>query len=147
MAHLLVQAAHRTNSVVAVDELDEGTWVVQFEGGAQCGVEFAATPYRLVLTAPIGTVPESHRNHVHRTALHFNLLWQPTGGARIGLDHDDDTLMLMREVSVELLQLEALEVYLERFEDLRAWWLRFIQTPPGSRGREAVRVELASLLA
>lgn len=145
-AACLVAAAEHSEAVEAVVELREATWLVHFETGGECVVEWAQHPLRLVLTTALGEPAPEARAKVHSAALTFNLLWGELGSMRLAKDDEDDNLLLINDVFPEdesnrhiVLANEML-----RLEGLRLLWSMYIENAVAADG-EAPKVPSAML--
>lgn len=127
-AACLVAAAEHSEAVEAVVELSEGTWLVHFETGGECVVEWAESPRRLVVTTALGEPGDAARARVHEAGLTFNLLWGELGCMRLAKDDEDDNLLLIGDVfpgdGGEAHVLLANELL--RIEGLRLFWSMYI---------------------
>jgi hypothetical protein len=123
-AHCLVAAAEYCEALEAVLELSPGTWLVHFETGGECLVEWAESPRRLVLTASVGEPNTSARAAIHANCLAFNTLWSDMGAMRLAKDHEDDQLLLINDLSIDDDEPAhvALANALLRQEGMRLFW-------------------------
>lgn len=97
----LGEVGPETENLSVIVQDDDSTWTLAFENEATVLilVEWAEEPARLVLSADIGTPPQSRAAQVHKTALSYNTLWRDTGGARIGMAGEEGDLLLVRELA------------------------------------------------
>lgn len=127
-AACLVAAAEHSEAFEAVVELQEGTWLVHFETGGECVVEWAEHPRRLVLTTALGEPRSEVRAKVHAAALTFNLLWGELGCMRLAKDDEDENLLLINDVFPDDESTRHIVVANEllRIEGLRLLWSMYI---------------------
>lgn len=123
-AHCLVAAAEYCEALEAVLELMPGTWLVHFETGGECLVEWAENPRRLVLTAGVGEPEASARANIHASCLAFNTLWSDMGAMRLAKDHEDDQLLLINDLRIDDDEQAHVELAsaLLRQEGMRLFW-------------------------
>ena len=91
-------------SDIAQDE-EHPLWQFTTDSGSFIIVEWNQELKRLMLTIEILPVPEHERESMFAQALHYNLLWQETGGARMALMPQSQSLQLMIDLHPE--QLDA----------------------------------------
>lgn len=127
-AACLVAAAEHSEAVEAVVELNEGTWLVHFETGGECVVEWAESPTRLVVTTALGEPGDAARAQVHEAALTFNLLWGEMGCLRLAKDDQDHHLLLIGDLFPDDSGNAAVALANEllRIEGLRLFWSMYI---------------------
>lgn len=145
-AACLVAAAEHSEAVEAVVELREATWLVHFETGGECVVEWAQHPLRLVLTTALGEPAPEARAKVHSAALTFNLLWGELGSMRLAKDDEDENLLLINDVfpQDESSRHIVLANEMLRLEGLRLLWSMYIESAVAADG-EAPKVPSAML--
>lgn len=71
---------------LTVSQIEESLWAVRLEDNSALFVQWANTPERLVLSATLGRALAEQQLALYETLLSYNLLWQETGGVRIGMD-------------------------------------------------------------
>jgi hypothetical protein len=144
-ASCLVAAAEHSEAFEAVVELQQGTWLVHFETGGECVVEWAEHPRRLVLTTALGEPRPETRAKVHAAALTFNLLWGELGCMRLAKDDEDENLLLINDVFPEEESTKHIVVANEllRIEGLRLLWAMYID---GADSQEAAPAMPSAML-
>lgn len=123
-AHCLVAAAEYCEALEAVVELMPGTWLVHFETGGECLVEWAASPRHLVLTAGVGEPSTPARAGIHASCLEFNTLWSEMGAMRLAKDHEDDQLLIINDLTLDDEEQAHVDLAnaLLRQEGMRLFW-------------------------
>jgi hypothetical protein len=137
VAALLIEAADRHESIIAITEHEGPAWTIEFDDGARCVVELASAPARLVLTGSIGEPDPECLAQVHASALSFNLLWEETGGCRIARGEQSE-LVLLQEIHAESLGDDVCDVLLA-FEATRALWEHLVRSEQPAPGPEALQ--------
>ena len=120
---LITQAGQRLAQVTGITEVNDSTWVIDFDGGDGFMAEWSADRSRLVLTADLGLpTPEGELSALN-LALSYNALWREIGDLRIARDGDEGELMLIGELGPEDGDPETFNAALLHFEALRRWWV------------------------
>jgi hypothetical protein len=128
VAGLLLEAAARNASIVAVDEKPGPSWTVEFDTCAQCLVEIAPGGRSLVATADAGCPGGERRPAIERRALGFNLLWKQTSGMRLACDPPSGRIFLLQEFPASSLRENAFEELLFEFAAMHAYWTLLVRT-------------------
>lgn len=124
---LLVEVAELGNFAELTRAADEQPmWWLAEEEGESVVAEWDEGLQRMMLSTEVGVAPEKNYVDALKQALYYNLVWQQTGGARMALMPEDDTLRLMIDLPVE--HLEGIRVatvannLLQAARDWRAGW-------------------------
>ncbi|MEE4379678.1 MAG: type III secretion system chaperone [Candidatus Competibacteraceae bacterium] len=124
---LLIEVAELGNFVELSRVADEqSVWWLADEDEESLVIEWNEGIQRLMLSTEIGVVPERNMVDALKQALYYNLVWQQTGGARMALLPEDDSLRLMIDLPGE--HLESIRVatvannLLQAARDWRSGW-------------------------
>ncbi len=105
---------------------DQPTWWLAVNERQSVIVEWNEPSRRMMFSAEIGALPERDRESALKQALYFNLAWQQTGGARMALMPEDDSLQLMLDLHAEHLSnsqvVTVISNLLQAAEDWKTGW-------------------------
>lgn len=122
----LVQAAGLGDSIVAVLQIDDDAWTIEFEDGPICLVEWNTESAQLALSADLGVPPDERQREVQSAALSYNALWRQTGGMRVAQAGDSGELILFQELDEETTHGDALVTALDHFGSISQWWNAYV---------------------
>jgi hypothetical protein len=125
---LMQEIGPGTPEIDAVMQIEEGSWVIQFEDEAVVQIEWADEPSRLVLSSTLGQVDPEMRLPVYETLLSYNLLWQDTGGVKAALAGPDGEVSLLFELFADALPLADLRTVLLNFTHLTRLWGAYVKS-------------------
>lgn len=145
--HTLFLAVGQQTATIDYIGFDEetGTWSVQFEDDSIVQSTWSDAPPRLVFEASLGAPHLQNRSRVHEAVLTYNMLWQQTGGARIGLAGDDGELMLIVDLPAQGLEPAQLHHTLDRMKAVAASWAQFV-VEPAARQAPGALVDPSALI-
>ncbi len=115
-----------TPEIDAVVQTEEPSWAIQFADESIIVVEPADEPARLVMSAELGTAPESSERKLYEALLSYNLLWRDNGGVKIGLAGPKGSLILNWELCLEGLTLMDLQAAMARFQKVASSWQHYV---------------------
>lgn len=116
------------NDIDEVEQIAPDAWTIAYAGGSVVGVEWLASPSRLVLTALVGVAAESRRLAVYETLLIFNSLWRDHDGVRLALTGPDGQVQLIFESQAPDMTSNQLHSMLGVFIELAALWSTYVTT-------------------
>jgi hypothetical protein len=79
----------------ALSQIEESLWTVRLRDNSAVLIRLTDSPERLVLSAILGHAPADQQFALYELLLCYNLLWQATGGVRIGMDGPQGELVLV----------------------------------------------------
>jgi hypothetical protein len=112
---------------VALSEVEEFLWTVQFADGSSLSIRQADTPERLVLSASLGRAPGEKQFALYEVLLCYNLLWHETGGVRIGMDGPHGELVLVYDFFTYSPSASILRTVVLNVGDLARTWRSYIR--------------------
>ena len=99
---LLIEVAELGDFAELVRAADEQPlWWLTEEEGRSVFAEWDESLQRMMFSTEIGIVPDKNRTTALKQALYYNLVWQRTGGARMALIPEDNSLQLMVDLYAE----------------------------------------------
>jgi hypothetical protein len=123
------------------------TWAVQFDNDAVVHLAWRLSPPRLELMTAVARLPAAADREVMRAILMFNFLSLDTGGVRMGLSAEDDTVFLIRDLPGPELSLSAVQDAMRAMAGLATQWARILgvsATSPDSPDAPALRRDPAT---
>ena len=123
---LMQELGPATPDIDAVVQTEEPSWAIQFADESILVIEPADEPPRLVISAELGTAPESGERKLYEALLSYNLLWRDNGGVKIGLAGPKGSLILSWELCLEGLTLMDLQAAITRFRKVAASWQQYV---------------------
>jgi hypothetical protein len=121
-------------------ELDEDGYACLALDEVMLNLEFDEETNRLMLYSPLGEIPASGCEALYETLLEANFLGQQTGGATLGLQREDNAVVLHQAVSLAGVTSVQFQGLLETFVDAAETWmgkLAGVEGTPGSATRSA----------
>lgn len=118
---------------VAVSQVEQSLWTIQFDDNSALFVQWANTPERLVLSATLGRAQAEKQLALYEILLSYNLLWQETGGVRIGMDGPQGELTMIYDVFADSLSPSALRTVVLNLANLARVWRAYVSgddSPP-----------------
>jgi hypothetical protein len=109
-----------------VSQVDESLWTVRFEDSSALLVQWANTPARLVLSATLGRAQAEQQPALYEILLSYNLLWQETGGVRIGMDGPQGELTMIYDFFADLLSPSTLRTVVLNLANLARVWRAYV---------------------
>ncbi len=123
---LMQELGPATPDIDALVQTDEPSWAIQFADDSIVVIEPAEDPPRLVLSAELGTAPETAERQVYEALLSYNLLWRDSGGVKIGLAGPKGSLVINWELCLQDLTLLDLQAAIGRFQKLSSSWQAYV---------------------
>jgi hypothetical protein len=111
---------------LTVSPAEESLWTVRFEDDSALSVQWANTPERLVLSATLGRAQADQQLALYETLLSYNLLWQETGGVRIGMDGPHGELTMVYDFFEDLLPTSTLRTVVLNLANLAHVWRSYV---------------------
>jgi hypothetical protein len=144
---LIRSAGPELPGIATFSRLDETTWEFSFDDDSALVAEWIPDPSRLVLTFPLGHIMESQKLTTYEVLLSYNLLWQDTNGARIGLGGPQGEAHLIYEFHADPPLEEAFRHVVTNLGRMAAAWRQFIANGVSDRHQEALTEDASLLLA
>lgn len=123
---LMQELGPATPDIDAVVQTEEPSWAIQFSDESIIVIEPVDEPPRLVMSAEIGTAPETAERQLYEALLSYNLLWRDNGGVKIGLAGPKGSLIINWEISLDGLTLIELQSALVRFLKAVSSWQHYV---------------------
>jgi hypothetical protein len=111
---------------VVLSQVEESLWTVQFEDGSALSIRRADTPERLVLSASLGRAQSEQQFALYEVLLCYNLLWQETGGVRIGMDGPQGELVLVYDFFANAPSANTLRTVVLNVAELARIWRAYL---------------------
>jgi hypothetical protein len=105
----------RVEAIEAVGQTGDTEWAVMLDEDTTVMLDLVAEQQKLVLSIDLGRPAPEARLATYETMLAYNMLWQETGGVKIGLGGANGRLVQMFELSTAGLDLDLLARVLEGF--------------------------------
>jgi hypothetical protein len=110
----------------AVVQTEEPSWAIQFSDETIVIIEAAEQPERLVVSAELGVAQENTELQVYEAMLSYNLMWQESGGIKIGLAGPKGALIISAELCLVGLTLMDLQLSLNHFLKITRAWSQYL---------------------
>lgn len=130
---LMSELGSRMPEEVTVSQVEESLWTIQFEDNSALLVQWANTPERLVLSATLGRAQAEQQLALYEILLSYNLLWQETGGVRIGMDGAQGELTMIYDFFADSLSTSTLLTVVLNLANLARVWRAYVSgndSPP-----------------
>jgi hypothetical protein len=116
----------------------DGCWLIECPSGSSLWIEWLPAAMALAFTTSLGRPDPVHESAVLNLALASNQRWHGQTALRVARDGTDGDLLLLDQLDITGLTVQALAQALLRFEATRALW------EPALRGVAQYRPDLAS---
>ncbi len=110
---------------IGLDDLSldaDGRAGVVVEGTTTVLMQHNERDETLVAYSIVGPLPANARSAAIELLLAANLLWRGTGGATLGLDQEDDTVLLAQRMAVGTTRPQELATVLKELADMAGEW-------------------------
>lgn len=122
MASLIPKIGPYYDQIESIINTNATAWMIIFDDATTLDAELDLQTGRLVFSADIGTPLKERALTVYETVLSYTLLWQDTGGIRMGLAGPGGALVLIADVIAPWLDEERLlQVVIDIKEKTRLW--------------------------
>jgi hypothetical protein len=111
---------------LAVAQLEETLWTLRFEDNSALLVQWANTPERLVLSSTLGRAQAENQLALCEILLSYNLLWQETGGVRIGMDGPHGELTMIYDFFADSASTSTLRTVVFNLANLARIWRAYV---------------------
>ena len=125
------------DEVIRVQE-DQIVWLLGIDDQDTVLAQWQQATRRMMFTLEIGPLPDRHCEHWLKEVLSYNLLWQQTGGARIGLLPPDNRLQLLFDVHAEQLGASQIVSVLDNLIQVANAWRNTLNADPQASAEQAV---------
>jgi hypothetical protein len=112
---LIEAVGPRVEAVQAVGQTSDTEWAVLFDDDTTVMLDLVPGQQKLVLSIDLGRPAPESRLATYETMLAYNVLWQETGGVKMGLGGTNGRLVQMFELSTASLDLDLMARVLEGF--------------------------------
>jgi hypothetical protein len=112
---LIEAVGPKVEAVQAVGQTGETEWAVVFDEDTTVLLDLVPEQRKLVLSIDLGRPEPASRLATYETMLAYNMLWQETGGVKMGLGGANGRLVQMFELNAAGLDLDLLAQVLEGF--------------------------------
>jgi hypothetical protein len=129
---------------LAIDEYAaENLWRIAVDEQAIVEAELDEPRGVLVLSAEIAPCPAERRGELADLLLRYNQIWDATGGARLGVDGENN-IWLMQDLAAGALDVAALCESLKTFSVKAAGWREIAERFPLAEAHGAETLDLLS---
>ncbi len=117
-----------------LDDATDSTALL-FDGKLLLNIEYEKDTGRLVLSSPLGELPQENPKPLLRELLVADLYWHRTQGATLGVDEHSGNVMLTQAQSVVEMDRQGFETLVETFlNQADRWSWRIAAKPSGTDG-------------
>jgi hypothetical protein len=129
---LIEAVGPEVEAVQAVGQTGDTEWAVMFDTDTTVMLDLVTEQQKLVLSIDLGRPAQESRLATYETMLAYNVLWQETGGVKMGLGGTNGRLVQMFELNTAGLDLDLLASVLEGFVAKALVWREQIAQGAGS---------------
>lgn len=124
---MLVSIAEADDAIDAILLAEANIWSIHFTDGTEVSVEANVPFNKISLISPLGQVGSDQRDKVLTTLLNYALIYNETGGLRMGLGGvTEETAYLIADTSLTDATADILRQMLTQMTKTIPLWSRFI---------------------
>ncbi len=112
----------------AVMQIEQFAWIVSFADDTRMEVEADVKNARLIVFTDLGKPKADEKSRIMQTMLNYNLLWQETGGLRMGLSGDGANALLIGDTPLPDVSEAVLDEMIYNLSKLAGAWRLFVAT-------------------
>lgn len=125
---MLANVGEADAEIVSVILVEPGLWAVAFSDDRSIEVEVDVANSRLTFFTDLGEPEFEDRLRIYQTLLNYNMLWQETGGLRMGVSGTGDTVYLIGDIHLPEVSEVSLQEQLSGHARMAAIWSTYVQT-------------------